>query len=154
MPRGAPSRGADARALDTRPDRQALSRSNGTAGEIAHPQRGPPAQWTRNSKSSTGSWETRPGLGYGTPPTQPDSTDKLGEFNWVVGDSTRPGLRNTSHSGRMTGVSVGCQMGADHEVLRSWMIVVSTDAVVRYVRRNYASGIVGRSLMAFLRDKA
>ena len=43
---------------------------------------------------------------------------KLGEFNWVVGDSTRPGLRNTSHSGRMTGVSVGCQMGADHEVLR------------------------------------
>ena len=48
---------------------------------------------------------------------------KLGEFNWVVGDSTRPGLRNTSHSGRMTGVSIGCQMGADHEVLRSWMIV-------------------------------
>ena len=43
---------------------------------------------------------------------------KLEEFNWVVGDSTRPGLRNTSHSGRMTGVSVGCQMGADHEVLR------------------------------------
>ena len=92
--------------------------------------------------------------GYGTPPTQPDSTDKLGEFNWVVGDSTRPGLRNTSHSGRMTGVSIGCQMGADHEVLRSWMIVVSTETVVRYVRRNYSSGIVGRSLMAFLRDKA
>ena len=40
------------------------------------------------------------------------------------------------------------------EVLRSWMIVVSTDTVVWYVRRNYVSGIVGRSLMAFLRDKA
>ena len=54
----------------------------------------------------------------------------------------------------MTGVSIGCQMGADHEVLRSWMIVVSTETVVRYVRRDYASGIVGRSLMAFLRDKS
>ena len=53
MPRGAPSRGADARALDTRPDRQALSRSNGTAGEIAHPERGPPAPWTRNSNSGS-----------------------------------------------------------------------------------------------------
>ena len=39
---------------------------------------------------------------------------KLEEFNWVVGDSARSGLRNTSHSGRMTGVSIGCQMGADH----------------------------------------
>ena len=38
--------------------------------------------------------------------------------------------------------------------MTSWMIVVSTDTVARYVRRNYASGIVGRSLMAFLRDKA
>ena len=75
-------------------------------------------------------------------------------FNWVVGDPTRPGLRNTSHSGRMTGVSVGSQLGAYNEVLRSWMIVVSTDTVVRYVHRNYASGIVGRSRMAFLRDKA
>ena len=79
---------------------------------------------------------------------------KLEEFNWAVGDSARPGLRNTSHSGRVTGVSIGCQMGADHEVLRSWMIVVSTETVVRYVRRNYSPGIVGRSLMAFLRDKA
>ena len=79
---------------------------------------------------------------------------KLEEFNWVVGDSTRPGLRNTSHSGRMTGVSIGCQLGADREVLRSWMIVCSTETVIRYVRRNYESGPVGRDLMAFLRDKA
>ena len=37
---------------------------------------------------------------------------KLAEFSWVVGDSTRPELRNTSHSGRMTGVSIDCQLGA------------------------------------------
>ena len=36
---------------------------------------------------------------------------KLEEFNWHVGDSARPVLRNTSHSGRLTGVSIGCQLG-------------------------------------------
>ena len=79
---------------------------------------------------------------------------KSAEFNWVVGDSTRPGLRNTSHSGRLTGVSIGCQLGASHEVLRAWMIVVSTATVVTYVRRDYLVGAIGRSLMEFLRDKA
>ena len=64
------------------------------------------------------------------------------------------GLRNTSHSGRLAGVLIGCQMGVGHEVLRSWMIDVSVETVVNYVRRNYSPGIVGRSLMAFLRDKA
>ena len=42
---------------------------------------------------------------------------KLEEFNWHVGDSARPVLRNTSHSGRLTGVSIGCQLGVCHEVL-------------------------------------
>ena len=79
---------------------------------------------------------------------------KLEEFNWHVGDSARPVLRNTSHSGRLTGVSIGCQLGVCHEVLRSWMIGVSTETVVTYVRRNYPVGAVGRSLMEFLRDKA
>ena len=79
---------------------------------------------------------------------------KLEEFNWRVGDSARPALRNTSHSGRLTGVSIGCQLGVCHVVLRSWMIVVSTETVVTYVRRNYPSGAVGRSLMEFLRYKA
>ena len=161
MPRGAPSRGADARALDTRPDRQALSRSNGTAGEIAHPQRGPPAPWTRNSKSSTGSWETRPGLGYGTPPTQPYSTDKpsLGRggehFDSVLREVAVVNSRATEwYSRRDCSSPEGAAGAMDKKVLRSWMIVVSTETVVRYVRRNYASGIVRRSRMAFLRDKA
>ena len=61
---------------------------------------------------------------------------------------------NTSHSGRLTGVSIGCQLGASHEVLRTWMIVVSTTTVVTYVRRGYSVGAIGRSLMEFLRDKA
>ena len=79
---------------------------------------------------------------------------KLEEFDWVVGDSTRPELRNTSHSGRLNGVSIGCQLGASHEVLRAWMIVVSTSTVVTYVRRGYSVGAIGRSLMEFLRGKA
>ena len=79
---------------------------------------------------------------------------KLEEFDWVVGDSARPGLRNTSHSGRLTGVSIGCQLGISHEVLRAWMIVISTTTVVTYVRRDYSVGPVGRSLMEFLQDKA
>ena len=58
------------------------------------------------------------------------------------------------HSGRLTGVSIGCQLGASHEVLRAWMIVVSTATVVTYVRRDYSVGAIGRSLMEFLRDKA
>ena len=34
------------------------------------------------------------------------------------------------------------------------MIVVSTETVVTYIRRNYPSGVVGRGLMEFLRHKA
>ena len=114
---------------------------------------------------------------------------KLEEFNWVVGDSARSGLRNTSHTARLDRQALsrtggghfdsvlrevaggnrratewysrrdcsspeGAAGAMDKKVLRSWMIVVSTETVVRYVRRNYASGIVGRSRMAFLRDKA
>ena len=29
----------------------------------------------------------------------------------ILGDSARPRLWNTSHSGRLAGVSIGCQMG-------------------------------------------
>ena len=79
---------------------------------------------------------------------------KLAEFDWVVGDSTRPELRNTSPSGRLTGVSMGCQLGASHEVLRAWMTVVSAATVVTDVCRGYSVGAIGRSLMEFLRDKA
>ena len=79
---------------------------------------------------------------------------KLEEFDWIVGDSARPGLRNTSHSGRLTGVSIGCQLGVSHEVLRAWMIVISPTTVFTYVRRDYPAGPVGRSLMEFLQDKA
>ena len=79
---------------------------------------------------------------------------KLEGFDWIVGDSARPGLRNTSHSGRLTRVSIGCQLGVSHEVLRAWMIVVSPTTVVTYVLRDYSVGSVGRSLMEFLRDKA
>ena len=82
---------------------------------------------------------------------------KLAEFDWVAGDSTRPELWNTSLSGRLTGVSIGCQLGASHDVLRAWMTVVSTATVVTDatdVRRGYSVGAIGRSLMEFLRDKA
>ena len=79
---------------------------------------------------------------------------KIAEFDWVVGDSTRPELRNTSLSGRLTEVSIGCQLGASHEGLRAWMIVVSTATVVTDVSRGYSVGAIGRSLMEFLRDKA
>ena len=70
-----------------------------------------------------------------------------------MGDSARLALRNTSHSGRLTGVSIGCQLGVCHEVMRSWMIVVSTETVITYVRRDYEAVAVGRSLMEFLRFK-
>ena len=79
---------------------------------------------------------------------------KLAEFDWVVGDSTQPELRNTSPSGRLAGVSIGCQLGASYEVLRAWMSVVSTATFVTDVRRGYSVGAIGRSLMEFMRDKA
>ena len=45
------------------------ARSSGTAAGRARPQRGRPPRWTRNSRSSTGSWGTQPGRSSGTPPT-------------------------------------------------------------------------------------
>ena len=61
---------------------------------------------------------------------------------------------NTSHSGRLTGVSIASSLGVPVPQIRNWMMVVADQTAERYVRRDYAAGPVGFELMRFLADKA
>jgi hypothetical protein len=77
---------------------------------------------------------------------------QLDRFGWRTGDDHAG--TNTSHSGRLTGVSVASALGVPVQTTREWMMVVADQTAERYVRRDYVGGEVGYDLMRFLGEKA
>jgi hypothetical protein len=77
---------------------------------------------------------------------------QLQRFGWKMGDDASQ--TNSSHSGRLTGVSIASSLGVATQVIRGWMMVVADQTAERYVRRDYGAGEVGYDLMRFLAEKA